>query len=901
MFVKKFLSQKLLKSRKILSGILLIGAILFPLLNSKEAEAPSNFSKTYQEESLNEKEFPTVVKFHPRLLIRKEYWARGPNLIDLKKWAREEPLRSYLQGKPWNWRPGLEWAFRYLLTEDESIVSRIIKEMKEKPYYYPGFLAELAVLYDWLYNSPNFSEQDKKIIEEKMISWAEQAVIAGQQASDIWSHFSYRPPLDLAAAGLALYGRREEAKRYIAMAGGYIKKNMFPGWALNDGAWQGGWVYYSQGCYNLFKFVAVWSSATSEDLFEIIEKKQGDWVRDHLYYLIYTMYPDHTPIESCGFSYAPFQNGGTDALMLLTGAYKDLNGLKNLNWRNEWGWRSGIDQFLYLSPELRKKEVTQYDLPLTKLWGRGGLGYLQMRSGWSDNDTVIEFKCGDYFWSHQFQNQNSFTIYRKGRLAIQSGLYDSYWGNHMQFYYRPTVSSNSILVVQPGEVSWIPPKVAQQYGIPNRDGYISEWGGQRACYTHPELGSSETCFTFDKYLYRKNHQHYFETGDIKAFETTDRYSYVCGDATMAYNNPTFSYPENKPKIDLFTRQLVFIDKKYLIAFDRVNSLSPGHEKIWLLHSIGQPQFEEKPVQVEYPGHLETYKAGLVRIDNKGGTLFCQTLFPEEYLIRKVGGGATVTPAKADPGNRGNAVLRTAIQGKYERFSPTIASDCAQKEDWIIEFVDQEHFRIKGSVIGEDGTGSIKDLTFISNRRSIFIPKENWEGIPAKGDKFYFSVTGVSHRFWVNGKNQLPSLRFFADLIKGGSHIDPGSWRIEVFPRKKQKYDTFLHLLYPCDRDTARAPLAEGIVTPDNMVKGVSVDNWIVLFGNKGIIDHDVKYDVKNKSNTTNLLLDMKPEKPYMINIIKGISESHKQKIVASKEGTIFFTAPGPCRIEIAPI
>ena len=108
-------------------------------------------------------------------------------------------------------------------------------------------------------------------------------------------------------------------------------------------------------------------------------------------------------------------------------------------------------------------------------------------------------------------------------------------------------------------------------------------------------------------------------------------------------------------------------------------------------------------------------------------------------------------------------------------------------------------------------------------------------------------------------------------------------------------------MYPCDRDTPNPPLAEGVVTSDSIMKGLSVDNWIVLFGNKGTIDHDIKYDIKNKNNTMNLLLDMKPEKPYMVNITKGASESHKQKVVAPKEGTLFFTAPGSCHIEIAPL
>jgi len=866
--------------------------------------SPTNpeFSSTYEQEALSNREIPEISSAHPRLFLRIQPWKHGPSLTELGKWGQEGALKSYLKGKSWSQKPDLEWAFRYLLTRDEKLVPPIVQEMKKEGGYWPGHLTWLATLYDWLYNSPSFSATDKKIVEDKMIRWAGKAMEMGEGYADMWSHFGYRPPVDVAAAGLALYGHREEARKYIAMAGGYIKRNMFQGWALNDGAWQGGWAYYGQGCYNLFKFVAMWSSATSEDLFEIIEKNQGDWVRNHLYYLIYTMLPDHTPVESCGFNYAPDQRGGTSALLLLSGAYRDLNGLKNLNWRNEWGWRLGIDQFLFLSPELRKREVVQYTLPLTKCWGRKGIGYVQMRSGWEDNDTVIEFKCGDYFWSHQFHNQNSFTIYRKGRLAIQSGIYaGKYFGPDMLNYYRPTISSNTLQVIQPDEKTWIPPAAAQRGGISTTNGYFIEYGGQRSCYMFPELGSAESCFTFAKYLQRKNNQHHFETGDIKAFEVTKDYSYVYGDATMAYNNPAFCYPGNKPKINLFTRQLVFLGKKYLVIFDRVDSLDAKYEKRWLLHSMGEPRFYEQPVEVEYPWHREIYKGGLVRIDNKEGTLYCQTLFPEDYLIRKVGGSATVTPARADRANKGNATLKTTIKGKYERASPTIASDRAQKEDWAIEFIDSDRFKIKGSIAGEDGIGSYKSSEiFISSSQSIFIPKQNWEGIPQKGDKFYFSVTSPSQRFWVNGRNQYPPPKSLIHILKTGSHIDPGSWRIEVFPKKREKFNTFLHLLYPCDRDSATPPVAEGIVSSDHVMQGVSIDEWIVLFGYKGVAHQRIEYLVKRKGRTSNLLLDMVPEKPYVINIERG-SESTKQNIVASKEGTLFFTTPGLCRVEISPL
>ena len=326
----------------------------------------SGFISSYEQEALPKNEIPNIITTHPRLLLRTQPWRHGPSLSNLRIWVQEDPLKSYLKRKPWNPKPGIEWAFRYILTGDEKLVPPIIQKMKKPSGYWPGYLTNLAIMYDWLYNSPGFSASDKKIIEDKMIRWAEKAIEMGEEYHDMWSHFGYRPPLDIAAVGLALHGHRKEAQKYVALSGGYIKKNMLPGWKLNDGAWQGGWAYYGQGCSNLFEFIAIWSSATSEDLFEIVEKDQGDWVRNHLYYLIYTMYPDHTPVETTGFNYAPDQRGGTKALLLLTGAYQDLQGVKNLNWRSPWGWRLGIDQFLYYPPKLRNLSPGQYTLPLTK-------------------------------------------------------------------------------------------------------------------------------------------------------------------------------------------------------------------------------------------------------------------------------------------------------------------------------------------------------------------------------------------------------------------------------------------------------------------------------------------------------------------------------------------------------
>ena len=869
---------------------------------TSQSQTQPQFASRYVQESLSEKEFPSIHIAHPRLLLRAKPWNNGPSIDGLKAHAATEPLKSYLKNRPWDPKPGKEWAFRYLLNGDESLVQPIVDSMKKEEAYWDGYLYNLSVLYDWLYNSPSFKTSDREIVEEKMVRWAKSAMASGEEYSDMWSHFGYRAPLDLAAAGLALYGHRKEAKEFVAAAGGYMKKNMFKGWALNDGAWQGGWAYYGQGAANLFRFIAIWSSATTENLFEVIAREQGNWIRSHLDYLIYTMYPDKTPVDSTGFNYAPDQRGGSNILLMLANAYSDENGARNFEWRRERGWQMGIDQFLYDNPIFRSIENQAYTLPLSRLWGRNGIGYLQMRSGWTADDTIIEFKCGDYFWSHQFQNQNSFTIYHKGRLAIQSGAYvDDYYGQHTLNYYRPSIGSNTVLIIDPDERTWIPQKLQDRTGMKLENGYFSEYGGQRSCYQYPGVGSAETCFTFDKYLARKKSPPNFETGDIRAYETTDEYVYIYGDATMAYNNPVFTYAGNKPKIDQFTRQLAFLGGKYILIFDRVNSLNPSFEKKWLLHSIGEPQIDGKVLRSEDPYHDEVYEAGKVRIQNGDGALYVQTLFSKDYVVRKAGGSAVVSDARPGSSNLGTATLSTSVKGTYSRISSSIATDAARQEEWTIEFTDSEHFTVRGSRTGIDGGGTTKG-TFFSTSQSLFIPKENWQGVAARGDKFTFAVTSASQRFKVGDNNPYPPPKGLLQIFRDGSHINPGNWRIEVMPRNKERFDTFMHFLYPCDSGEGEIPVTKEMITEDGTMRGVAVADWLVLFGTRGEIRTRISYSLPNTRQVRrHLLTDMVPGMKYSISAFAADELRTKASREASPEGTIMLSLPSVTRVVVEPI
>lgn len=68
------------------------------------------------------------------------------------------------------------------------------------------------------------------------------------------------------------------------------------------------------------------------------------------------------------------------------------------------------------------------------------------------------------------------------------------------------------------------------------------------------------------------------TGKITRFEVKDRYVWTTGDATVAYQSL-----QPKGRVQRVTRDLVFIDQRYVVLRDRVELATPGRLS-WLLHA-----------------------------------------------------------------------------------------------------------------------------------------------------------------------------------------------------------------------------------------------------------------------------------------------------------------------------
>ncbi len=240
-------------------------------------------------------------------------------------------------------------------------------------------------------------------------------------------------------------------------------------------------------------------------------------------------------------------------------------------------------------------------------------GYALMRDTWDlDNATLLEFKSSEYYnVNHHHRDQNAFTIFFRGPLAIDSGGYacmGNYGSAHWYNYYVRSIAHNTLLVYDPREVFTI-------YGRP-----VSNDGGQRSTGVDvPTLAQMQPGGSNN-------------LAGIQAFETCPEFTYALGDASRAY------HPD---KLTRFTRSILFLPGHAgahpgVVIHDRVVSPRPELKQTVLLHSIRQPGVSGKKVTLSIDDGMTTHATGTPRTPIRGG-LVQETLLPEDALLTTVGG------------------------------------------------------------------------------------------------------------------------------------------------------------------------------------------------------------------------------------------------------------------------
>lgn len=236
---------------------------------------------------------------------------------------------------------------------------------------------------------------------------------------------------------------------------------------------------------------------------------------------------------------------------------------------------------------------------------RAGMGEVIWRSGWGEDASLFDFRCGDYYYGHQHWDTGSFILDKSGYLAIDPGPYFTYatvdaeqGTTFDENYHHAPVAHNLVAFFR-------------------RDG---EPIRQRA----PE--PSDPAY----YMFKERPQD-FNHGDILAYEDTEHYAYVLGDLTPAYDNSVLRKQ---------LRAVVYLKPDTFVIYDRVLT-EPIIVKRWLLHTTNAPTVAGgTPAVVEgnaAQGIVEYPKATRITAIDRGGMLTALILLPQDALARTIGG------------------------------------------------------------------------------------------------------------------------------------------------------------------------------------------------------------------------------------------------------------------------
>lgn len=264
------------------------------------------------------------------------------------------------------------------------------------------------------------------------------------------------------------------------------------------------------------------------------------------------------------------------------------------------------------------------DFPLTMYTG-DDFGLMLARTGWNEgfdsNDALCLMNLKTrYIYGHSHKDAGHFSLYYKGILALDSGIYQGssfvnskgvkvtsvgYGKPFHQGYTRQSIAHNTMLVDDPTE------EVAEI----DKSSFTTVDGGQR---WDVKNWPAMTIEDFDGEAAKSGEILSYNWGpDLREPE----YSYMKGDLTYAYTS----------KVENFQRSFMFFnfkDETYpaaLIVFDAVRSSSPNFKKTWLLHC------EEEPV---IDGNAVTVTRDTV---DYNGRLINQSLLPDNgFSIEKIG-------------------------------------------------------------------------------------------------------------------------------------------------------------------------------------------------------------------------------------------------------------------------
>lgn len=578
--------------------------------------------------SISPTQISQITTAHPRIFLN------AGNLATIRTKAANTFAADYqtLVGQ----NNGMSEAFRYLMKGDEADARAALSEAystiasintsksggSNSERAISRNIYTLALIYDWIYNSPSVTTTDKAAIRAGMMSgidWLDCRDTSGVQYNCSSAPFPFGAyitnPRYWDSHPAEING--QVAVALIAMTHDFtpsesslqtqeesfastVLTNFTAGWLAtfqkimySDGGWWMGSNYDGVNLAPQYSAYAAIQSSTGQNYFT-----EYSFLEKHIYQMLYTILdPVRGIIMSEEDTPQPYFRAPHYKLALIISHFYQNGYAKWIADQIYGPWRAtypGITEdysedliFKILFEDTNVTSTPPNNLPLNAAFAP--LGFFISRTGWGVNDTVTLIRNTTmYQETHETHANPQFTIYKSGWLALNGGHYEGS-PDHNTYYYHRNISRNSVMI-----------------------GYKSD-GNSFVGTGNP--------FAIDPFAtpYGSN-----------VYEGTRDYTYVRSDVTKAYQKATFpaaNQPNQATDICLHCqRTFLYLtgiwgwDDPVLITADDYYGTGV-YDKAWLLHMENFP----------------TVSGNTITNTQGAGKLITKSLLSSSVAIRTVGG------------------------------------------------------------------------------------------------------------------------------------------------------------------------------------------------------------------------------------------------------------------------
>ncbi len=619
----------------------------------------------------------------------------------LSDYLTEEPWGSqYLDGIP-------SFALAYLLTEDTTYANRALSFMNKwvtslngtHPLEVSGddyahLYEAIGLGYDWLYNYPSFTSDQKKAVVNTMnrvfdygqTSWDQgggdfygdphdsDQIIGGAKTAFIW--------------GAATYGDNPKADTLIAQSRAlwntYIRQ-----WIRQSigGVWPEG----SQYSYNTLYFLLVLTEAERTAGGKDYWNETPDirvFPRNALMALFWLMPPSNDHIltyndqEDDNAHYWRRRNHFT---AIATSVAENLGFDTEASYGRYWIRDICHDNLdmnlwkLFLWYDRTAPHINYFHQHLPNTYFSPGTDWIFLRSNWSTQATYSTFNATWTNIDHQFMDGGHFNIWKNGEyLTRQVRHYDFVFTVQGKQQRYDGETSNILLIQSDYE----------------DNEYINAMGS-------PEFFESAGEPKISRY--RANADPLF--------------AYACADLGASYNRVYDEWGGNSNRVRSYTRQFVQISPDYFVIYDRVRTKNTGWVK-YVLHSLTEPVVSGNTV-------IQISESGSQRLLNR-------TLFPKNVHITKIN--------EADVWNTAHGLAEDWMLPESER-------------KWHVSIRPSDSDTINMLNVIETAAGpalAIEKAQLVEGENVLGAQMGNWVVVFAKGTArisrtvYRYAIAGASH-------------------------------------------------------------------------------------------------------------------------------------------------------------